>query len=174
MRRTFRALDFQPDPSRDMEEEFRVHLEFAVEELMAQGLSREAAEEEARKRFGDLGSVRKEAAEPAMAQARRETAVAWMSSILEDLRYGLRGYRKAPGFTAVVVLTLALGIGAMSFIFSLVNGFFLKPLPYPEAESLALIWEVKPEDGSIMTVTPADFRDWQRESTSFSLIVVIA
>jgi predicted permease len=168
MRRTFRTLDFDPDPARDMEEEFRAHLEMTVEELVARGLSREAAEAEARRRFGDLRTIRKEATGPAEARVRREKAVAWIGSVLEDLRYGLRGYRKAPGFTSVVVLTLALGMGAMSSIFSLVNGYFLKPLPYPDPGALTLIWEVKPEDGSDMTVTPADFRDWQRESTSFS------
>ncbi len=168
MRRTFRTLDFHSDPARDMEEEFKSHLDHTVQELMARGLSREAAETEAKRRFGDMAAVRKDAAGPAAARARRERARAWLASVLEDLRFGVRGYRKTPGFTALVILTLALGMGAISSIFSLVNGYFLKPLPYPDPQALTLIWEVKPEDGSTMTVTPADFRDWQRESTSFS------
>jgi len=168
MRRIFRTLDFQPDPEKDLDEEIRLHLELTVEELMARGLTREEAEREARDRFGDRTSIHAEAASLARTRTRKERLACWLSSSRDDIRFALRGYGKTPGFTAVVILTLALGMGAMTSIFSLVNGFFLKPLPYPQAQELAFIWEVDPEDGNTMTVTPADFRDWQRGSASFT------
>lgn len=168
MKRTFRALDFQPDPDRDLQEEIRSHIELKAEELMAGGLSREEALDAARRRFGDPDQIQAQAKAPAEKAVRRQRMVDWTSSILDDIRYGIRGYLKTPVFTSVVVLTLALGIGALTAIFTLVNGFFLKPLPFNAAQELVLIWEVDPEDGSTMTVTPADFRDWQQESTAFS------
>lgn len=170
MRRTFRTLDFQPDPEKDLDEEIRLHMDLTIEDLMAQGLTRKEAEEEARGRFGDQAAIHAEAARLAQRRTRRERLITWLFSLTDDIRFALRGYGKTPAFTAVVVLTLALGMGAMASIFALVNGFFLKPLPYPQAQELAFIWEVDPEDGSTMTVTPADFRDWQRESASFSLM----
>jgi predicted permease len=94
-----------------------------------------------------------------------------MTTLMEDIRYGLRMLRKAPGFTLVVVLTLALGIGANTALFSVVNGVLLHPLPYPEAEQLVTLHESKPnfETGSI---SYPNFRDWQKENKTFSSIAI--
>ena len=89
-----------------------------------------------------------------------------MSFLRQDLLYTLRSLRKAPGFTTVVVLTLALGIGANTAIFSVVNGVMLKPLPYHEPNQLAIVWLKNPQGRNIACSYP-DFRDWRRTTRSF-------
>jgi predicted permease len=90
-----------------------------------------------------------------------------MNTLLGDLRFGLRSLRKSPGFAAVAVLTLALGIGANAALFSVVNGVLLNPLPYPHAEQLVTLHESKPnfDTGSI---SYPNFKDWRDQNQSFS------
>jgi hypothetical protein len=89
-------------------------------------------------------------------------------TLLQDLRYGARTLWARPGFTAVAVLTLALGIGANTAIFSLVNAVLLKPLPFPEAERLVMIWEDASSIGfPENTPAPANYLDWKTQSNSF-------
>ncbi len=90
-----------------------------------------------------------------------------MSTLLQDLRYGLRMLAKNPGFTAVAVLTLALGIGANTAIFSVVNGVLLRPLPYPEPDRLARIYERSAQFNE-MSVSYPNFLDWERMNRSFA------
>jgi predicted permease len=94
-----------------------------------------------------------------------------MTTLTEDIRYGIRMLRQAPGFTLIVVLTLALGIGANTALFSVVNGVLLHPLPYPEPEQLVRLHESKPsfETGSI---SYPNFRDWQKENKTFSAMAI--
>ena len=90
-----------------------------------------------------------------------------MTTFIQDVRYGLRMLAKNPGFTAVALLALALGIGANTAIFSVVNGVLLRPLPYPDPERLMMIYE-KTTDFSQSSVSYPDFLDWQRENQSFT------
>src|SRR5690242_13843026 len=90
-----------------------------------------------------------------------------------DLRFGLRTLRKSPGFTAIAVLTLALGIGANSGIVTVVNSVDLKPLPYPRPDRLVMLFETRLSDGTIGTVAPANFFDWRQQSQSFENIAAI-
>lgn len=85
---------------------------------------------------------------------------------LRDLRYGLRQLAKAPGFAVVAILTLALGIGATSAIFSVVHGVLLRPLPYPDSDALVRVHEVVPQYGRF-SVAPANFLDWRSQNPVF-------
>src|SRR5271157_283123 len=92
-----------------------------------------------------------------------------MAVLIQDLRYSLRILAKSPGFTAVVVLTLALGIGATSAIFSVVYGVLLRPLPYPKPEQIVSISEVA-SDGHLMNFTDPNFRDLRAMNHTFSVM----
>ena len=89
-----------------------------------------------------------------------------LNELRQDVRYGFRNLRRSPGFTAVAVLTLALGIGATSAIFSFVDGALLKPLPYPDADRILQVWEKVPS-GSNNGVSTANFLDWKKDGDVF-------
>jgi putative ABC transport system permease protein len=97
-----------------------------------------------------------------------------MTHLLQDLRYGLRGLARSPGFTAAAVLTLALGIGANTAMFSLVDAVLLRPLPYPEPERLVRVRAVNPEKGQDANLNPLDFADYRRQARSFTDLAAMA
>ena len=91
-----------------------------------------------------------------------------METLWQDLKYGVRQLLRSPGFTAVAVLTLALGIGANTAIFSVVNAVLLRPLPYKDQERLVMVWESRPQEGVYDNpVAPQDFFDWRRRNQVF-------
>ncbi|MDQ3698699.1 MAG: ABC transporter permease [Gemmatimonadota bacterium] len=96
-----------------------------------------------------------------------------MDTLVQDIRYALRALRQRPGFAAVVALTLAIGIGANSAIFSVVNGVLLRPLPYREPERLVMLWTMLPNFGREVSSLP-DFRDWRGQSAAFSEVAALA
>ena len=91
-----------------------------------------------------------------------------MESFLQDVRYAIRTMGKNPGFTAVAILTLALGIGANTAIFSVVENLLLRPLPYPQPEKLVEIWNTYPPQVPRAGLSPGDYADWRRQNASFS------
>jgi putative ABC transport system permease protein len=92
-----------------------------------------------------------------------------LADLLRDVRLAIRSLTKAPGFALAAILTLALGVGATSAIFSVVNGVVLRPMPYPDPESLVMVWEVTPQYGRF-SVAPANFFDWRKQSTTFEAL----
>src|SRR6266576_2579370 len=89
-----------------------------------------------------------------------------MNELLQDIRYGLRALRKSPGFTTVAVLTLAIGIGANTAIFSFIDGVLLKPLPYSEPDRILRVLE-QPPGGGRNGISTLNYLDWQNQNTVF-------
>jgi predicted permease len=124
----------------DLEEEMRLHLELRQEERVQSGMSADDARAAARRRFGNATYLKEE--------SHIAWGWEWFENLAQDVRYGLRMLRKAPGFTAVAILTMALGIGATTAIFSVVDATLLHPLPYPEPEQLVSVEDDLPGVGA--------------------------
>jgi len=123
----------------DVDEELRVHLQMRIDELVAKGMSSEAARREALRQFGDLEYTRRYCRSQ---DERKEAGMRWtlvIDELAQDLRNGLRQIVQNPGFAAIAVLTLALGIGANTALFSIFNSLILRPLPVRDPASLALL-----------------------------------
>jgi len=149
---------------REMDTELRFHIEAFTEDLVRSGVPREEALRRARIEFGGIEGAKEE--------CREARGTSLIESLLQDLRFALRVLRKSPGFTTVAILTLALGIGANTAIFSVVYGVLLEPLPYKDPSKLVLLNETTPKVGSVSTSYP-NFLDWRSQSTTFSKVVAI-
>jgi putative ABC transport system permease protein len=170
--RPFWFLRRRPDAVQaEVDEELQAHLDMRIEELMAKGMSRDAARAESLQQFGDLEYTRRYCRTQ---DERKESGIRWkllVDELAQDLRNGFRQMTRSPGFTAVAVLTLALGIGANSAIFSLINATLIKPLPYAHPDRLVMIWAVHPEQSQAYTrATGPEFVAWQREAKAFEAI----
>jgi predicted permease len=124
----------------DLAEEIKQHLEEKIKALMAEGVPRKEAEQQARRQFGNVVAIAE--------QGREVWQWPTIESILGDMKFAIRQLRKGPGFAVVAVLTLALGIGASTAVFSLFDAVVLHPLPYPEAQRLVFVTETVPKLGS--------------------------
>jgi putative ABC transport system permease protein len=147
---------------RDLEEEMRLHRELREREQIEAGVAPEEARRAARRRFGNEIVLREE--------SREMWGWNWLENLFQDVRYGLRMLVKNPGFTVVAAVTLALGIGANTAMFSVIEAVLLRPLPYSNATQLVRVastWE----RGGVTTPyssSPPDFFDWRDQNRSFS------
>src|ERR1051325_4715960 len=150
----------------EMETELRFHMEREIENYLRSGLTREEATRRARLEFGGYEQIKE--------QYREARGVSVVETLTRDIRYGFRTLTKNPGFSIVAILTLALGIGANTAIFSVVHAALIRPLPYSQPDRLITLGEVRPQeaqsrdlDTRSWNTSYPDYVDWVRESKSF-------
>lgn len=159
----------------ELASEIAAHIEEKADDLMASGMSREEALRVARAHFGNATIVQEE--------SRDVWSFAALESVLRDLRIGARSLRRTPVFFVVAAATLALGIGANTATFSLIDAVLLRPLPFPDSNRIVALWEVPPS--TVRTgglgprhgqnpVSPVNFVDWRKRTHSFQAMAAIA
>jgi len=144
----------------DFDEEVRTHISMLTERLVRRGMSLEDARCEALRQFGN---------QTVLKEVRNDMRTfVWFETLWQDLRYGVRVLRKNKGFAAVAAITLALGIGANTAIFSVVNAAILRPLPYPHPGRLVILWgNVKRARVERRGASYPDYLDWRDQTRSF-------
>jgi predicted permease len=158
-----RSLFRETRVEQELSEELRFHLEKLIEEKVAKGMTPEEARYAALRELGAVEQIKEE--------CRDMRRVNYIENFLQDVRYGLRQLRRSPGFTMVAVLTLALGIGANTAIFSLLYTILLRPLPYQRPEELMLVTETLPRMGSDeVGVAAGEYLDYRDRNHSFSSV----
>jgi len=152
----------------EVDEELRFHIEGRIEERVRSGVPRDRARREVLARFGDYESVEQACRRYSEQRVRREGWTMKLDTMKQDLRLGWRSMRRDPAFTAIVVMTLALGIGATTAIFTVVNGVLLTPLPYGEPDALVFVWQNDRATGTEREAAgSADYFDFVDRSRSF-------
>jgi len=151
----------------DLDKDMLDHIERETEENVERGMSPEEARFAALRAFGNLTRIKEE--------TRAVWSLVWLEQLFEDIRFGLRMLRKNPGFTVVAALTLALGIGANTYIFSLADALLFRPIEFPDPGRPVALWERLPGSNIDRNeLTPADFLDWKAQNHVFDRIAAQA
>jgi putative ABC transport system permease protein len=173
VRRVFR-LGRAADVEREVEEELSHHFALEVRDLMAGGLGAVEARREAERRFGDVAATRRRLVRIGRERAGAERRAEWWRAIAQDLRYAARGLRLRPGFTAAIVLTLGLGIGANATMFGIVDRLLLRPPAYlAHAGRVHRVWFLRTFEGKEFPTSNTGYRrylDLRATTTSFDVV----
>src|SRR5579863_3627637 len=151
--------------NRDLDEELQFHVDARTRDNLAAGLPPEQAQRDASLKFGNRTLIKE--------RTRDMNLHAWIETTAQDLRYALRGLKRSPGFAATAILSLALGIGASVSIFTVADNLLLRPLPYPNASRLMILWEGnKTHNFKRNVVAPANYLDWKAQNDVFESMAV--
>jgi putative ABC transport system permease protein len=166
----WRNLFHKDRVDQEVSEEVQSYLDMLTEAKLREGLSPQEARRNALLDLGGVGQVEERVREIRMGR--------FIETVWRDVRTGVRSLVHSPIFTTVTLLSLALGIGANTAIFSVVNGLLLRPLPYPEADQIVHVWHTPPQQSfpglDKFSVSPANYLDWKAQSTAFEQIAVYA
>jgi putative ABC transport system permease protein len=173
VRRALRLPSSRDRLARELDDEVRFHMEQRTAELVALGMSEPDARAEAMRRFGDTDDLKEYCQSIEVATMRRVRAREWWEGWTQDLRFALRQLRRAPGFAGIAIITLALGIGATTAIFSVVRGVLLRPLSYPGADRIVQAWQVT-ETSRQNQFSDANYDDLRAQSRSFAAIAELS
>ena len=179
MRELFRAgkrLFWQPSVDEQVDDELTEHVEMLVRRLEREGMSPEAARAAALQRFGDLASVRAECRTLAHDVEDQMNRQDFFQELRQDAAYATRTLRRAPMYTLIAALTLAIGIGASTAIFSVVHAVLLRSLPYSQSDRVVAIWNGYREGGTITrtAIAPAEFADVLEQNQTFDQVAAIS
>jgi len=160
-----------PEPHAEVDDELRFHLERRIQENIERGMTAEAARRAALERFGDLAGVRQECAQLLAADRKAEARRDWLDDLRQDARFAVRAAVRAPLFSLLAVVTLALGIGANAAVFGVVKSVMLNALPYTDAGRLVRIYSPFRDGtikrGALSAGTVSDIRERQRSFSTF-------
>jgi putative ABC transport system permease protein len=165
LRRLFHRLLSWTTAARDeatLQAEIEEHIAMQTADILRAGLSPEEARRQALLKFGNVGVMKE--------SFRDQKGLPLMETLLTDIRHALRRLRRAPAFTAAVVLTLALGIGANTAIFGVIDSILLRPLPYPHAEALVGVWQTAPGIPALppnLACSPSMYFTYREENRTF-------
>ncbi|MDB4911314.1 MAG: macB 28, partial [Gemmatimonadetes bacterium] len=173
VRRVFRLPSSRERIARELDDEVRFHVEMRTKTLREQGYPEDQAHTEALRRFGDVDDLRDYCVSMEVAHMHRAHVREQMESIAQDLRFALRQFRKAPGFAFIATLTLALGVGATTAIFSVVNGVVLRPLPFARSEQMVQLWGLDSKGHQLAFADPT-FDAVAQGTRSFSAVAEYA
>jgi predicted permease len=163
--RRIRSFGQRRTVKQEIDEELRFHVEQSVAENIATGMTPKDAEREARKRFGNFQNVREE--------CRQSRGASVGEATVQDVRLGLRMLRKNPGFTSVAVLTLALGIGVNTSMFTALQALLARSLPYPDSGGLVQVFQSSPNNPREPHHSVANFLDYQAQNASFQFAAAL-
>ena len=173
MKRSLRSWLWHIPIDQEVDEELALHTEMRTRELIARGMDPAAARELAMRRLGDVASLKRTMMTLGRKRDREMRVTRWFEELRDDVTFALRQLRHSPAFSIVAILTLALGIGANSAIFALVDATLLRPLPYGDPDRVVAIWETSAKSTHGFA-SPLNMLDWNTRSRTFEKIAGFA